>query len=485
MSEIRDLMTGAVREPWLYSVLLLSITPLFPDYFCFPLVVAAFALALVDAKKQQRHISFGKLGMMMLIYLAYMALSLLYSSDVLSSFWTLMMWGCMFLAYLTFATVLFERRRLRAAILCMTTTTGAVGTVAVLQYILRELFGLGVSEQLWEGLDRLVYGWLQIPVSSIDHGDRVSGTFNNPNLLAAYLVLTIPFSIAFVMTGTRSRPKATARIALILSVYALGFSFCRGGYLALIAVGLLLTLLYIRKKFVMTVLAIIYVILLIPPSIGSRLASVIPLSADQPADTVQVETAPDLTLQETVQQVTQDVAAGYKHDYSVNMRFVMWEKVLQSSAKSPLFGAGVGIGSTQQVLDAANLEFKHAHNLFLELFAEGGILSLALFFCIIWLLCERGRKLLLQRKDNEAWLLGFAIFSACMALCILGVFDFPLLTPRVIATCMMLMGITEAAARIYLKVAVPEPYNLKQLRVGQAQKGDINQWQSGKRKSSI
>lgn len=481
MSEVRDLMVGAVKQPWFYSVLLLSITPLFPDYFCFPLVFAAFALALIDAKKQGRRVSFGKLGIMLLLCLAYMALSILYSADAVSSFWTFIMWGCMFLGYLTFSTVLFERERLRAAILCMTTVTGIVGAVAVAQYILRETFGMRISDELWEGLDRLIYGWLDIPLSSIDFGDRVSGTFNNPNLLAAYLIMTIPFSIAFVMTGTRSKPKAGARIALILAVYALGFSFCRGGYLALIAVGALLIVLFIRKKFIMTVLTIIYIVLLIPPSIGNRLASVIPGSADQPADTVQVQPVPDIpeipdaadatesTPTDKLQQITHEVTAGYKHDDSVSMRFVMWKEILGSSLTRPLFGAGVGIGSTQQVLDAANLEFKHAHNLFLELFAEGGIVSLLFFFGMIWLLCERGRKLLLCRQQTEAWLLGFAIFSACMALCILGVFDFPLLTPRVIMTCMLLMGVTESAARIYLHVAAPEPYDLKRLlrtRVG-------------------
>lgn len=458
MSETKELMKTAIKEPWFYSVALLSITPLFPDYCCFLLVIGAFILALVDAKKRAVRVSFGKMGLILLAYLAYMALSLLYSADISSSFWTVVMWGCMFLGYLSFATVLHERKRLRAAVLCMTTATGIVGTVTVFQYILREGFGIHVSDKLWNGLDRLIYGILQIPLSDINFGDRVSGTFNNPNLLAAYLVMTIPFSIAFVMTGTRSKPKAVARIALILAVYALGFSFCRGGYLALIAVGLLLIVLFIRKKFIMTVLAVIYVILLIPPSISNRLTSVVPVSPDQPADAVQIETDGDL-----LEQITQNVTATYEKDSSVNMRFVMWKEVLTTSVERPLFGAGFGIGSTQKVLGAADLEFKHAHNLFLELFAEGGIISLAFFFCIIGLLCVRGLKLLLHRENSEIWLLGFAIIGACAALCILGVFDFPLLTPRLILTCMLFIGITESAARVYLGVAVPEPYGVKRL----------------------
>ncbi len=459
MGVTKEMMKSAVREPWFYSIALLSVTPLFPDYFCFPLIFAAFALALIDAKKQGRQVSFGKLGFMMLAYLGYMAISLVYSDDINSSFWTWMMWACVFLAYLTVTTVVYERRRLRATVLCMTAATGAVGTVTVVQYILREAFHLQISDKLWNGLDTMIYGWLNFPLSTINLGDRVSGTFNNPNILATYLVLTIPFSIAFVMTGTRSRPKAIARIALVLTAYAVGFSFCRGAYLALMAVGALLIVLFIRKRFIMTVLAVIYVMLLIPPSISDRMLSVVPQNADQPADTVQMEMLDDDKKDHphALDQITQ----GYKHDNSVSMRFVMWKQVIKNSVQQPLLGAGLGVGSTQQTLGEAGLKFVHAHNLFLELFAEGGILSLAFFGGIIWLLVERGRKLLLYQQDSEAWLLGFAIFAACLSICILGVFDFPLLTPRINTTCMLLMGVTETAARIYLKVAVPELRDIK------------------------
>ncbi len=451
MGETQQLMKTAIKQPWFYSVALLSITPLFPDYCCFILTIAAFVLALVDAKQRGVRISLGRLGWFVLAYLGYMAFSVLYSSARANSFWSTVMWGCMFLGYVSFTTVLYERRRLRAAVLCMTTATGVVGTVTVFQYIMRECLMINVSDKLWNGLDRWAYGLLGIPLSQVDLGERVSGTFNNPNLLAAYLVMTIPFSIAFVMTGTRSKPKALARISLILAAYALGFSFCRGAYLALIAIGGLLVIMFIRKKFVMTVLAIIYVCLLIPPSISGRLVSVIPSAPDQPADSVELKEDENI-----LEHITNDAAAKYEQDSSVSMRFVMWKEVLVSGVKRPIFGAGFGIGSTQQILDAAQLDFKHAHNLFLELFSEGGILSLAFFLTIMVVLCMRGLRLMLLCKHNESLLLGFAIIAACAALCILGVFDFPLLTPRPILTCMLLIGITESATRVYLKPSAPQ-----------------------------
>lgn len=132
------------------------------------------------------------------------------------------------------------------------------------------------------------------------------------------------------------------------------------------------------------------------------------------------------------------------------MRFVMWKKVLLSVREHPLFGAGVGVQTTQDILSGYGLPFKHAHNLFLEILSEGGILSLFLFCCILRLLLRRGAALLKTPQHREAQLFGFAIIGALLALCVHGVFDFPLLIPRLLCTCMLLMGMTEAAARLYL-----------------------------------
>lgn len=452
MGQLKDAYISVRREPWFYSVLLLTAAPLFSDYVSFPLIFASLFLALRDAKKNGRTPAFGKLGLLMAVYLLYMAFSLVYSTDFVGSFWSLMMWVSVFCAYVAAVTVLTDRQRLRTAVLCMTTVTGIVGGVAVLQYLMREVFHLQVNGKLWFAADNFFYRLLNIPYSNESFGERMSGTFSNPNLLAAYLVLSIPFSIAFVLTGTRSKPKAAARISLIIAAYGLGFTFSRGGYLAIIAVGVLLCALFIRKRFVMTVLTVIYVVLLIPPSIGNRLLSAVPQNTQQSASSVMEEEpkTPPTSLSQAVNQIGQDMSEGYANDYSVHMRFVMWKKVLLSVREHPLFGTGVGVQTTQNILSNYSLPFKHAHNLFLEILSEGGIISLFLFCCILRLLLRRGVSLLKTRQHREAQLFGFAIIGALLALCVHGVFDFPLLIPRLLCTCMLLMGMTEAAARLYL-----------------------------------
>lgn len=462
MGEIKDSFLSVRHEPWFYSVLLLSLVPLFSDYVSFPLIFGSLFFAWQDAKRRGKRLSFGKIGLLMAAYLAYMAVSLFYTRDFSGSFWSLMMWVAVFAVYLVAATVLVNRRRLRTAILCVTTVTGMVGGIAVIQYFLREVCCLSIDGRLWQSVDQVVYAILRLPLNGDTFGDRVSGPFNNPNLLAAYLVLTIPFSIAFVLTGTRSKPKAAARIALILATYALGFSFSRGGYLALMVVAAILFLMYVRKKTVMALLTVLYVVLLIPPTIGNRLITVIPNSMQQSAVSVKdKDDTPPASLSEALDEFGTEMKNEYKNDDSVSMRFRIWKQVLLKGLKHPLFGSGVGVQTTQNTLEAAGLPYKHAHNLLLEIFAEGGLISVGFFVAVLFVMLKRGWKLLRYKEDTEATLLGFAILGSCIALCIHGVFDFLLLTPRLIGICMLLMGITEAAARLYLKVSVPEPYNLR------------------------
>lgn len=468
MGQGRDVLKIVYKQPWFYSILLLTALPLFPDYLSFFFVIAAFLFCVWDIKKRGVGLRFGKIGKMLLVYLAYMACSLFYTTDFEGSLWTLLMWMCLFLGYLTAATVLHTRRRLRIAILCMTATTGIVGGIAVLQYMLREWFKLNVNDMLWETSDRMIYSLLNISVSEVDFGERISSTFNNPNLMAAYLALTIPFSIAFVLTGTRSKPKALARIALIAAAYALGFSYCRAGYLALMVVGGLLALLYVRKQFLLTVLTVIYVILLVPSSVGNRLLSVIPTAPDQPADAI-VETLPEdlppvVEMPEKLEQIEQQVTTRYENDGSVSERFMIWKQVNKSIKERPLFGLGLGVQTTRKMLQEAGLNFKHSHNLFLEILSEGGIVSLLMFAGILYLLAVRGVRLLGQRNHKEVWLLGFAVFAACGALFVFGIFDFPFIIPRLISTCMLLMGITESAAHLYLHIDAKGKKSLKKIQ---------------------
>lgn len=444
------------RQPWFYSIVLLCATLLFPDFICFPLCVAAFILACIDVKTRGAYISFGRCGVVLMVLLGYAAVSTVYSTNPTNSFATFWMWVCMFLGFLTVTSVVYTRERLFTALQCVVVTLGTVGGVAVLQYVLRETFGLSISSKLWESFEFIVYSFFGFPMDNTDFGERVSGTFYNPNMMAISLAILLPFCLAYLLSHAQKKHKAPMRLSVLLAIYALGFSFCRGAYLAMIAVGFLLALLFIRKRFVITVLVTLYVLLLVPNSIGNRLLSALPGSIEDNSETVtdMTENAQEEELEEIVkppQTVTQQMSDRYQHDKSIRSRFFIWEKVGINSLRSPLFGAGFGIGSTQVTLRAANVNYSHAHNLFLELFAEGGIVLLGMFCILLCIIAYHALSLLWRCKEPRARLLGFAMLAAGISICILGMFDFPLSTPRNILTFMLFVGFSDTAARIYLR----------------------------------
>lgn len=468
MGEIRESLKSVYRQPWFYSVLLLSMVPFFPDYVSFVLVLLSFGCAVVDARRREAKVSFGRFGFMLAAYIGYMAFSLIYSIDFAGSFWSTVMWTVMFLGYLAMATVLIDRHRLRIATLCLTGVTGAVGLVSMVQYICRSYFGVYVNDQLWEDVDKIVYGFLNIPTSAWDFGYRVSGTFSNPNIVAAYLIMTIPFCMGYVLTGTSSKPKALARIALVLSAYGVGFSFSRGGYLALLVIGACLVVFHARKKFVMTVLAAIYIMMLVPPAVGQRMATVVPENPSLPADSLmntEVEESPE-NLEDFITQMEQNASDKYAGDHSVQMRFAIWGETMRAVLKRPLLGYGAGTAVSEKILVAGGYQYRHTHNLVFEILLQGGVMGLVLAGGILALVVIRGWRLLHHRKNSEAWWLGFATFGFIAAMCIHGLVDYPLLTPRLICTVMLSLGIIESAGRVYLHSPVPEPRDIVKKLLG-------------------
>ena len=67
--DIRDKLC----QPWLMTVLLVALIPLFPEYVAPFLAGGSLVTAIVDARLHRRELSLGLLGKLLLLYMAYMA----------------------------------------------------------------------------------------------------------------------------------------------------------------------------------------------------------------------------------------------------------------------------------------------------------------------------------------------------------------------------------------------------------------------------
>lgn len=98
-----------LSQPWLLSLLMVAVIPLFPEYIAPLLAIGAVVAANADAKRRGRVLSVGPIGKLLLIFMLYTAFGVLYSKHPFNSFATFLMWMVMFLAYLSMATVLTNR----------------------------------------------------------------------------------------------------------------------------------------------------------------------------------------------------------------------------------------------------------------------------------------------------------------------------------------------------------------------------------------
>lgn len=407
-ARLQDIVMN-LRQPWLMCVLCIAVIPIFPEFISPLLAGGALWAALRDAKIHRRTLSVGALGKILLLYMAYMAFGVLYSANPFNSIATLMMWVVMFLVYVSMTTVLTNRHRFNTALFCIAAVAGFVGFIACLQYGLGRL-GVDISMQFWGWIDRVVYEWFPMPLNLSDFGLRASSTFNNPNILAEYLVMVLPFVIYYSFSGKRTWVRMFCRCCLLAALGGIAFSFSRGSYLALLCMVAVLCIANIRKITVFLMSAVSMMVL-IPSSVLERLFSVVGT------------------------------------DGSISQRWQIWGIGLQGIAEAPLFGYGPGVQNSWDLLIAGGVDAPHMHNLVLELLVEGGLIALAIFLVLGYKMLRSSIHLAMNADSKS---LGIALVCFVVAFSMHGMVDFPLLSPKLVSSFMMVIGFSDCACHLYM-----------------------------------
>ena len=189
---------------FLACVASITFIPLLPEYFAPVLAIASLFFAAADARSRGTTIQVGPLGKLLLLYIAYMAIGILYSAHTMNSLATVAMWLVMFFLYVSLTTVLHNRRRIHFTLFLVAVVAGAVGGIACLQYLYRMVFGKdAISNQVWLRLDEFVYKYFPIEIN-LDMGtNRSASTFTNPNMLAEALILLLPLTVAVMLLQRR------------------------------------------------------------------------------------------------------------------------------------------------------------------------------------------------------------------------------------------------------------------------------------------
>jgi O-antigen ligase len=226
---------------------------------------------------------------------------------------------------------------------------------------------------------------------------RARAGFGSPNRLGEYLAMALPCQVALLLMGPRY--LRLPMIACIgLSSVGLALTLSRGA-IAGIAGAFLLLLLWrpFRRAFVVTAAVLLAV-------------SVVGLNPFGRA----------IKLDVLAERVT-----SIRYEAGLNPRRVALQNSPAVMVDHPL--VGVGAGSLESVAPEYGLvlegaPMQNAHNMFLHVGAERGLLGLAAF---IWLLAAFGRSLLhaCRRSSGENLAYAFAIAAVWLSLLIEGAAD--------------------------------------------------------------
>ncbi len=249
--------------------------------------------------------------------------------------------------------------------------------------------------------------WTDTALFSEEMG-RLTATFENPNVYGTFLLIAVPVSLlsAIFAKGWRSRVFFGVTAALLTVNMFLTYS--RGCYVSL-AICLFILLVAKGKAWLWAgVGALALCPLYLPESVLSRIMSI-----------------------------------GNLADTSVSYRINIWKGVLKML--SGYWWMGVGIGDTafksvyESVAMTAVEDAPHAHNLFLQIMCESGVLGL-LVLCILFVLLFRTAASAVHRSTGKEKWLRLSLAAAWFALLIQGLTDYIFYNNNLFAIMMISLG---------------------------------------------
>lgn len=296
-----------------------------------------------------------------------------------------------------------------------------------------------------------IYGILQY--KGIDYSfwtrnigrQQVFGLFGNVNYFAEYLIVPLTIAVSLFLVS-RNRIK---RILLLIGVLAMGGSlivtFTRGSYLAFGISLLFMFFLFLRsrgksfiqdnKKIFMVILALIVV---------ATFLFIIPTPLNKPGTAIS-----QIKNRISISRLAQD--SSWKR------RIAIWKFTGMMIKDHPLLGSGIGTYKYNTLRYQAEFFaqgdnrslYPHgfadkAHNEYLQLWAELGIVGLGIFIWLMFSYFSYGLKLLKKTKDEYRQGVIIGLMGAVVAVLVDGLFGFPLHLPATVILFWLALGLTGA-----------------------------------------
>ena len=251
--------------------------------------------------------------------------------------------------------------------------------------------------------------------------NRSIATFENPNMLATYLIITAPFIWIYAFKeGASVKSRIAAVSGALASAVCVTLTWSRGGWLGFIVAMLVFAVINHKNtlKYILATLCTSPIwVMLIPSSLKTRFMSIGDLS-----------------------------------DSSTYYRLYTWKGSLRLLKDHIWGGIGVGESAFSQLYPLysyiGNESTMHSHSLFLEIAIELGIMGLILFAIIMLISMQKGFSEIRSCGDKNRRLVVSAAVVGILAALVHGTVDYIWYNYRVFFVFWLVVAVLRAYSEI-------------------------------------
>lgn len=360
---------------------------------------------IIKYLRGKRVIRIGWIDLCVLLFMAVLLFAGLFSASPADSMKPVLVFLCFMCGYFLVVNLIRSSEWLNRAVWAVILSSTFVSLYGIYQNF------FGTVNTTWQDTDMF---------SEIT--GRVVSTFENPNVLAEYLIMCLPASVA----GFFNAKNASGRLLFLflcgVSGGCLIFTWSRGAWLGFMIAMLFFLLMYSKKTLVVMmfgVLALPFAPFVLPESVMNRFLSI-----------------------------------GNLADSSTSYRVHIWEGVIAMLKDHMLGGIGVGVDVFQKVYPRYALSAietaPHSHNLYLQILVETGIFGLILFLVFLFTYAKHTFTVYVKPLSPQRRTLMAALFCGTLAVLAQGMTDYIWYNYRVFLAFWMMIGLTVSVGRTTL-----------------------------------
>ena len=247
---------------------------------------------------------------------------------------------------------------------------------------------------------------------------RVYSFFENANVYAEILVMLTPFVAVMVVNEKEALGKILALLILGAALVALGATYSRAGYVAIVAAFAIIVLFKNWKLIPLFLLVGILCIPLLPDTVFNRILT---------------------------------IATG---DSSINSRYLTYDSAKKYLIDHWLTGTGLGTDIGQRAINGYSyysngFKFIHSHNTYMQIWIEMGVLGILAFLGAVINWFKRASSWVVD-KDCPGDLKNIILagVSGIIGVLLFGLVDYIWFYPRVMVIFWSVIAVTISAAKI-------------------------------------